>query len=61
MPLTLDAQAMIESAVSAANLRPRGDPPACTSAGRPCGHGAVFKGPRHLKNLPSKLIGRTLR
>jgi hypothetical protein len=58
MPL---ATAIIESACFAANARPRGEPPACTNTGWPCGARTVFSGPRTLKNLPSKLIGRTLR
>ena len=58
MPL---AVAMIESACLAAKARPRGEPPACTNTGLPCGERTVFSGPRHLKYLPSKWIGRTLR
>ena len=48
MPL---AVAMIESACLAAKARPRGEPPACTNTGLPCGERTVFSGPRHLEVL----------
>jgi hypothetical protein len=60
MPSTPWAVAMMESAVPAANWRPLGDPPAWIRAGRPWGERTVFKGPRHLKNRPSKSTVCTL-
>ena len=43
------------SAWAAANLRPRGEPPAWAITGWPCGAGPEFSGPRVLKYLPWKL------
>jgi hypothetical protein len=47
-------EATIASAAPAANWRPFGEAPAWRKAGRCCGEGIVFSGPRDLKYLPSK-------
>ena len=49
MPLALTTMV---SAWAAANLRPRGEPPAWAITGWPCGAGPELSGPRVLKYLP---------
>jgi hypothetical protein len=48
------------SALPAANCRPRGEPPACTSTGWPWGGRATFNGPRERNQRPSKSTVCTL-
>ena len=55
------ATAMIESALRDANARPRGEAPACTNTGWPCGDRTVFSGPRDPVVLPDEVADLHLR